>query len=177
MTIPNFITLARLCAVPAVVMFMLASRYDLAFILFVAAGISDAIDGIIARHFNQGSALGAYLDPLADKALLVSIYMALGYIGHIPVWLIVLVVSRDLLIIGGVVLSWVVGRPVAIEPIFVSKANTAVQLGFAAVVLAGLGYGWRIGGLIEVGVWLVAALTLASTAAYLIAWTRHMDER
>lgn len=177
MTVPNLITIARLIAVPAVVMLILEHSYGLAFAVFVAAGISDAVDGAIARHVpGQASPLGRYLDPIADKALLVSIYVTLAIIGYAPQWLAVLVVSRDLLIVGAVLLSWVVSRPIAIEPIFVSKATTLFQIVFASVAMADLAFGWRLGFVPDALAWIVAGLTIASAAAYLIEWIRHMAE-
>ncbi|MGH6925977.1 MAG: CDP-alcohol phosphatidyltransferase family protein, partial [Propylenella sp.] len=106
MTIPNFITIARLIGVPLIVWLMIADRFVEATALFVVAGISDAVDGFIAKRFGAASQLGAYLDPIADKALLVSIYVTLGLADHLPVWLVIAVVSRDILIVGAVVLSW-----------------------------------------------------------------------
>lgn len=175
MTIPNIITLARLVAVPAIVLLLMDRDYAWAFAVFVLAGVSDGIDGTIARHVpGQASELGRYLDPIADKALLVSIYVTLGMIDRIPGWLVLLVVSRDVLIIGGVILSWVMTRPVPIVPLLVSKANTAAQIAFAAVVLADLALAVRLEPLVVFLTWLVAALTIGSAAAYLIAWSRHM---
>ena len=81
----------------------------IAFLLFLAAGISDAVDGFLAKRFGMTTELGAYLDPLADKALIVSIYVTLGITGVIPRWLVILVVSRDIMIVGAVMLSWLVG--------------------------------------------------------------------
>ncbi len=174
-TIPNIITLARLVAVPAIVLLLMDHDYGWAFVLFVAAGVSDGIDGAIARHVpGQASDLGRYLDPIADKALLVSIYVTLGLIGRIPAWLVLLVASRDLLIVGGVILSWVMTRPVPIVPLLVSKANTAAQILFAAVALADLALAVRLEPLVVFLTWLVAALTIGSAAAYLIGWARHM---
>jgi cardiolipin synthase len=174
-TIPNIITLVRLVAVPVVVLLIMEGAYGWAFALFVAAGVSDAIDGTIARHVpGQASELGRYLDPIADKALLVSIFVTLGITGGIPGWLVLLVVSRDVLIVGGVLLAWVVARPVPIVPLMISKTNTVAQILFAAVVLADLGVGWRLDALVFILSWVVAALTIASAAAYLIGWARHM---
>ena len=140
---PNLITLARLCAVPAAIWLMLQHRLDLAFVVFIGAGISDALDGWIARAWNARSQLGAVLDPIADKALLVSVYVTLASIGVLPDWLAILVVFRDLLIVGGVLVLWAVGLPPRIKPIFISKANTAAQILLAALVLllAGFGFG------------------------------------
>ena len=104
-----------------------------AFLLFLAAGVSDAIDGYLAKRFAMTSELGAYLDPLADKALIVSIYVTLGVSGEIPVWLVILVVSRDIMIVGGLLLAWVLGQPMKVKPLTVIVALTTV-LSIAAYV-------------------------------------------
>ncbi|HZW47719.1 MAG TPA: CDP-alcohol phosphatidyltransferase family protein, partial [Microvirga sp.] len=136
MTIPNLITIARLIMVPVVIVMIMQQRWAAAFILFVVAGVSDAVDGFIARQFNMKSEFGAYIDPLADKSLLVSIYVSLAVVGAIPSWLAIVVVSRDAMIVSAVLLSWVMSRPVEIKPIMVSKLNTGAQIGFAAFALA-----------------------------------------
>ena len=118
---------------------------DWAFAGFLVAGISDGVDGFVARQFNQRSELGAYLDPMADKLLLVSVFVVLGFMGELPIWLVVAAASRDALIVGAVLLATIMGKPVAMKPLFVSKANTAVQIVLAAVVLAELAFGVGIG--------------------------------
>jgi cardiolipin synthase len=136
MTIPNFITIGRLLAVPLVIMMIIQGRWDLAFGLFIFAGVSDAVDGLIARRFDMRSELGAYLDPVADKALLVSIYLTLAITGIIPAWVAILVIFRDILIVSGVILSWLLENPVEMKPLIVSKLNTFAQIAFAAALLA-----------------------------------------
>ncbi len=174
-TIPNLITIARLLAVPALVLLLLDGSYAVAFAVFVAAGLSDAIDGTIARWVpGQASELGAYLDPIADKAMLVSLFVTLGITGYIAAWLVVLVVSRDVLIVGGVMLAWMMGTPMRIAPSRISKANTLAQILLVGFVLANLGLGLGLQSVIHVMAWIVAALTAGSAAAYLIAWIRHM---
>ncbi len=175
MSIPNFITLFRIILVPVVFWLVVSERPGLAFVAFVIAGISDAIDGYLAKRYHWESELGAYLDPLADKLLIVSIFVALGVQGDLPSWLVIAVVSRDLLIVAAVLLSWVLGKPVRIAPLMVSKANTLAQIVLASVVLANLafGLGWDVA--ITILVWTVAALTLASLAAYLRLWLEHMS--
>src|SRR5687767_13926503 len=115
---------------------MIADRFAEATLLFVIAGLSDAADGFIAKRFGATSVLGAYLDPIADKSLLVSVFVTLGFKGALPAWLIVLVVSRDLFIIGGVILSYILANPMAVRPLMVSKLNTAAQILLIALVLA-----------------------------------------
>ncbi|MBO6719347.1 MAG: CDP-alcohol phosphatidyltransferase family protein [Rhizobiaceae bacterium] len=175
MTIPNFITLLRFFLVPAIVYAILVDEMAWALAGFLIAGISDGIDGFIARQFNQRSELGAYLDPIADKLLLVSVFVVLGLMGELPLWLVIAAVSRDLLIVGAVVLSSIVGTPVEMKPLFVSKANTAMQIVLAAVVLFELAIGDGFGALRTWLVWLSGGLTAASAAAYLVAWIRHMN--
>jgi cardiolipin synthase len=172
-TLPNLITLARLCAVPATVWLILQHRLDLAFLLFVGAGISDAVDGWLARVRNARSALGALLDPVADKTLLVCVYVTLAAIGVLPDWLAILVVFRDLLIIGGVLVLWVLGQPPRIRPLFVSKVNTVLQIGLAALALLLAGFDLAADGLLTAMIWAVAASTLASGAAYVTATLRR----
>jgi len=175
LNIPNLITLGRVLLVPIVVWAIAQGLMWVAFVLFVAAGISDAVDGYLAKRFRMTTMLGAYLDPLADKALIVSIYVTLGVNGYIPRWLVILVVSRDILIIGGIMLSWVMGSPLKIKPLLVSKLNTVAQIAFAGVVLGSLGFGFEVPLLNLVLMGLVAALTLLSVAAYVAEWMRHMN--
>src|SRR5690606_16906862 len=105
MTLPNFITIARFIMVPMVILAMMKDQMLAAFLLFMLAGISDGLDGFIARQFNQKSELGSWLDPLADKFLLVSVFIMLGWLEVLPIWLVIFAVSRDGLIVGAVVLS------------------------------------------------------------------------
>ena len=97
-SIPNIITLGRILLVPIIVWAIASNQMEIAFAVFIIAGVSDAVDGYLAKRFNMTSELGALLDPLADKALLVSIYIALGIWGAVPRWIVILVVSRDLMI-------------------------------------------------------------------------------
>jgi cardiolipin synthase (CMP-forming) len=175
LNIPNLITLGRILLVPVLVWAIAAGEMLAAFILFVAAGISDAVDGFLAKRFGMTSEIGAYLDPLADKALIVSIYVALGITGAIPRWLVILVVSRDIMIVTAVMLSWFVGKPVQVKPLLVSKLNTLAQILFACLVLAALGLGFNPGPLQPILMGLVAILTLASIAFYVTEWVRHIN--
>lgn len=175
MTIPNIITIMRFVLVPAVVYAMLSGEWQWAFAGFVIAGVSDAVDGFIARQFNQRSKLGAYLDPMADKLLLVSVFIVLGIIGQLPLWLVVAVVSRDALIVCAVVLSTVMAQPVAMKPLMVSKANTTAQIALVAVTLAEMAFASNFGATRGTLIILSGLLTVASGAAYLVGWLRHMS--
>jgi cardiolipin synthase len=174
MTIPNLISIVRLFLVPLTIYLLVSDKPDWAFVAFVTAGISDGVDGFLARQFNMGSALGAYLDPLADKALLVSIYVTFAVLGDIPSWLTILVVSRDVLIIGGVILAWMLGAPVVMHPRAVSKLNTLAQITLAAVVLGDLAFTANLADVRQILVRLVAGLTTISAVVYAIDWSRHM---
>ena len=176
MSIPNLITLARILLVPIVVWAISTpGAMWIAFVLFVAAGVSDAIDGFLAKRFGMTTVLGAYLDPLADKALIVSIYLTLGVNNLIPRSLVILVVSRDILIVGGIMLAWVIGNPLTIKPLLVSKLNTVAQIAFACVVLGSLGLNYDMPMLTLILMGLVTILTLLSVAAYVAEWVRHMN--
>lgn len=175
MSIPNLITLARVISVPVIFWLLVTDQMQLAFVLFVAAGVSDAVDGYLAKRYGWATELGAYLDPLADKLLIVTVFFALGVSGDLPSWLVIAVVTRDLLIVVAVVLSWLLDAPVRIKPLIISKANTVAQIVLAATVLADQGYDLGLGTLNLVLIWLTAALTVASLAAYLHSWIRHMS--
>ncbi len=175
LSIPNLITLARILLVPVVVWAITVGQMRIAFFLFVAAGISDAVDGFLAKRFHMASELGAYLDPLADKALIVSIYVSLGIAGTLPISLIILVVSRDIMIIGAFLLAWLVDRPMKVRPLLTSKANTVAQILLAALVLAEQGFGFSFVVVSRLTMVLVAVLTLLSIAFYLAEWMRHMN--
>lgn len=174
MTLPNFITIGRLFLVPVIVWLLYQSLYPSAFFVFVLAGVSDAVDGFLAKQFDLTSELGAYLDPIADKALLVTIYVVLGIIGHLPTWIVIIVVSRDVAIVGAVILSWLMDRPVKMEPNMVSKANTVMQILLVIALLAALAFSSVNPTMVTAGATVTAALTLASLAVYLRDWLQHM---
>ena len=175
LSIPNLITLARILLVPVVIWAITSGEMRIAFLLFFAAGASDAVDGFLAKRFGMQTELGAYLDPLADKAMIVSIYVALGIADVIPRWLVILVVSRDIMIVSAIMLSWLVGKPVTLKPHPVSKLNTVAQILFALLVLAALGFGFDADIAITGLMALVTVLTLASIAFYVAEWVRHMN--
>jgi len=178
--LPNLISLARLLSVPLVVWAIVDERMQIAFWLFIAAGVSDAVDGFIAKRFGYQSELGSFLDPLADKALLVSIYVTLGTQGYLPSWVVILVVWRDVMIVGGALLYHTLTHNLKMEPLLISKANTLAQ-----IVLAGFVLGTRALGVEDL--WLyrlllltVGATTLISGGSYVVRWVRKaatMEER
>ena len=177
MSVPNLISLARLMAVPVMIYLILNGYYLAAFWLFVAAGVSDAVDGYIAKQMGQATVLGSYLDPLADKALLVGVYVTMGQADLLPSWLVILVVFRDIVIIGGVVLLHISTDGVRMKPLVVSKINTAAQIILVTVVLSNLAFPqleWSQ--FVLVLIYLVTATTLASGGAYVVSWGRNVEK-
>lgn len=174
-SLPNLISLGRLFLAPAIIAMIAAQRWKEACIVFIVAGISDAVDGWIAKTFDFRSELGAYLDPLADKALIVSIYIALGIVTALPSTIVILVVARDVMIIGAFMIALVMHKPIKVKPLVISKLNTAAQLGFAAMVLGAKAFDLPDGIWFDVSLYGVAALTLASTGAYFVQWVKHMN--
>src|SRR5262249_24736712 len=172
LNLPNLISLARLLLVPAAIWLILVGRYGLAFWILVAAGISDALDGFIAKRFDSRTRLGALLDPLADKAMLVSVYIALGIAHQLWTWLVILVVVRDVMIVGGFLLIQAIALPKQHDPLYISKVNTGVQITLVGFVLARLGLGGEPGWADIVLSLAVAATTVSSGLSYLVRWAR-----
>ena len=172
--LPNLISMARLLSVPIAVIFILEGRYDSAFWLFVAAGASDGIDGYIAKRFDARTTLGSYLDPLADKVLLITVYITLGHNGHLPDWLVILVVFRDGTIIAGAIVLHVLLGSVKMAPLITSKINTGAQILLAAVVLGKLGLEIDDRGLVQALIYVVALTTLTSGLHYLLNSARRV---
>lgn len=135
MTIPNLITAFRIILVPVFVIYLINDRLDSALVIFLICMVSDGIDGMVARLFNQKSRLGAYLDPLADKTLLVTAFVLLGVRGYLPSWLTVTAIARDVMILLGVLVFHLNRLEIRIRPSAVSKLNTCFQFITLSVVL------------------------------------------
>jgi cardiolipin synthase len=161
-------------SVPVLFWLLLNDHPRIAFFLFLAAGVSDAVDGYLAKRFKWTSELGAYLDPLADKILIMSIYIALAVSAQIPLWLVIAVVSRDILILLAVLLSWLLNRPFAIRPLTISKINTAAQLILATTVLGDNAFALGLDVTRQMLVWTTGVSTGLSLLAYLQLWVRHV---
>lgn len=176
MTIPNALTLLRMCLIPLIVVLIHERRFDLAFYAFTLAGLTDAMDGYIARRFDQKSEIGAYLDALADKSLIAASFIALLAVQVVPYWLVVLVIFRDLMIVGAVVIAWLLGNPIPIEPLRISKWNTAAQIVALAATLGigAFGFSWPEWAMVLHAV--VAVLTVLSVGAYFVRWFGHMAD-
>jgi cardiolipin synthase len=175
LNLPNLITLARLMSVPLMIWLILSDRFGAAFWVFVAAGVSDGLDGYIAKRFDCRTRLGALLDPAADKALLSSVYVALGIAELLPNWLVILVVFRDVTIIGGFVLFQTIGAPRNYDPLYISKVNTLAQIALVGYVLGRLGLGFGDGALTGVLVTVTAVTTVLSGLSYLVRWARILS--
>jgi len=174
LNLPNAITFGRLCAVPFALWLVLQGRMGWALAVFALAGASDAVDGWLARR-RGGTVLGAWMDPAADKALLVGMFVALAAIGLLPGWMAALVVGRDLVILGGIAAMWRLGRPLRIRPLLLGKANTAVQILLVCVVMSLESFGLRAPGFRMVLLWLAAATTVASGVLYVWRASRPLE--
>ncbi len=175
MSIPNLLTLLRMLLVPVVIWLIMNGDVAVAFWLFLLAGVTDAADGMIAKRFNQATLLGAYLDPVADKLLLIGVFVTLGVVGALPSWLVILVVSRDVMIMIAFAIAYLVSRPIRVRPLLISKINTAAQITLAAGELLTLGGIATLPGDLRVAaVIVVACLTSLSWAVYFLVWTTHL---
>lgn len=175
--VPNSLSVLRLILVPVVLWHIWYDQADTAFVLCVVAGVTDGLDGWIARRFAATSRSGAMLDPLADKALMIGVYAALAVKGWVPLWLVVLVVVRDLGIVGVVALSHGMGRPEPVRPLMISRINTAMQIVLAAWLLASRGFAIQDGTATLLLVYVVALTTLVSAGAYLMRWRQGWQGR
>ncbi len=174
--IPNIITFARVLSVPVLVWLALDGHLVAAFWLFIAAGVSDAVDGFIAKQFGAESEFGKFFDPLADKAMLISVYVALGFQGLLVSWIVILVVFRDIFIISGVLLFKILSLPLSPKPLLISKVNTLAQIVLAATVLGAKAYQVDDAGVVVIMIYAVMATTILSGAAYAITWGRRTDD-
>lgn len=175
--IPNLITGLRILLVGPFLWLLLEERYGPALALFVIAGVSDALDGFLAKYFGWTSELGGLLDPIADKLLLLGTMLALGWLNELPGWLVALVVARDLIIMGGALSYHLFIERFAAAPLLISKLNTLLQLVLAFAVIFHYGMTplpiWLLTGLIQ----LTALTTVWSGAAYVWQWGRRAWRR
>ncbi len=174
LNIPNLISFLRLLSVPIAVWLILNDGFLAAFWIFLAAGVSDALDGFIAKTFHAETELGGYLDPIADKALLVSVFVSLGQAGYVDSWLVILVVFRDALILFGAFLYHLLYQDLSMQPLLVSKVNTLAQILLVLGVLGAEGFSIDDGPVLTLMTYVVAVTTFVSGAAYVYVWGRRI---
>ncbi|MDT8450985.1 MAG: CDP-alcohol phosphatidyltransferase family protein [Wenzhouxiangellaceae bacterium] len=171
--LPNVLTIARLLMVGPLVYLLLTGNHVVALALALIAGFSDWLDGALARHFRWQSEFGGMLDPLADKLLMTATYAALTWLDHLPLWLLLLVIARDIVIVtGGVIYHYRI-EPFRAEPTRLSKFNTVCQLLLMWAVLFGLAGAGVPGAVIEVLIWVVATTVITTMLQYVILWSRR----
>jgi len=171
--IPNLITFCRLLLVAPVVWLLLNDRFGMALILFGVAGFSDALDGYLAKRNNWNSRLGALMDPLADKLLLVSCFVTLGWLGMIPLWLVALVVLRDLVIVGGAIVFHMRVERLEAEPTIASKLNTFAQIVLVLAVIFSQGIQTLPASWLDIMIVSVLVTTIWSGFDYVWTWGRR----
>jgi len=174
MNIPNTITLIRVILIPFFIDLMIYGYYRPALLVFVAACLTDALDGMIARLTNTKTSLGAFLDPLADKLLIVSSFITLAILQHLPIWLVIIVVSRDVILAFGSFVISVTGHNLTIQPSLYGKLTTFFQLTSVTLTLALIAYGIHTGYL-KIAYWLSAAMTIVSGVQYMLRGMKLMS--
>ncbi len=176
MNIPNFLSLSRIILVPVIVIFLIQESYIKALIAFTVAGLTDIFDGILARILNRQTKLGSFLDPIADKILLATSFVSLSIFALIPSWLTVIVISRDFIILLGIIILSMMSITYEIKPAFISKVTTVLQLAtifFALLfktVVHDSSFNW-----IKIICWLTAIFTIASGLTYIIRGIKYIN--
>jgi len=176
LNIPNILTLARIIMTPIIVYMVLSNQPWLALALMVIAGITDMLDGAIARYFNMRTTVGAYLDPLADKIMLISLFVTLFIVGQVPLFVFLAIIFRDLIIILGAITYEIVTRQLTMQPSLISKATTFIQIIYVALLLLNMAIVIPVI-LLQITLWLTFSLTCASGLHYLISWTSKASKQ
>jgi len=169
--IPNILTLLRIALIVPFALCVIRGEYETALLVFFIAGLSDGVDGFLARQFNWKSRFGAIADPLADKLLLITAYVALAWTAQIPMWLMLMILGRDLIIVVGALVYHYWISHYDIKPSIFGKACTLAQIVYALAVIIKLA-GWPMPDLVvQQGLWVVMAITLVSGIHYVTVWT------
>jgi len=174
-SIPNILTLVRILLTPVFVILLLRDLFPMALLVFAIAGISDGLDGLIARYMNQRTPLGAYLDPAADKLLLISSFVALAVLGIIPPWVTVIVIARDVIILLGLAIFTLTEKKYEISPTLVSKCTTTAQIVTVLVTLYDPTH-MKLAMLYPVLLWCTAILTTLSGLHYIFIGMNILQE-
>ncbi len=180
LTFANQLTILRIVLIPAFVLLVVYGRLGAALVVFVTAGATDALDGLIARRAGQRTSLGAWLDPMADKLLLVTTFIVLTLPGieltnHLPIWLTVVVISRDIVIVGVVAIVNLAIGPRTFRPSQLGKATTAAFIATSVVIMY-FNYRRETSWLVDAGIWLSLGLTLVSSADYFVRLRKLINE-
>ncbi len=171
------ISIARIILVFPVVWLLLTGEFKYAMLLFLVAGVSDALDGFLAKYFHWQSWLGGILDPLADKFLLISAYLCLGWLSVLPWWLIGVVVLRDVVIVGGALAYNYRVAHLDAEPSLISKLNTLLQIVLVLAVVYDLGFSGVPAQLVAILIWSVVCTTIFSGIGYVFDWGRRAKQQ
>ena len=175
--IPNIISILRILLVIPTVYVLWQHQYSYALLLFFIAGLSDGLDGFLARRFNWTSRLGSFLDPMGDKLLMTASYFMLGLLGHLPIWLVAVVIGRDLVIVAGALAYRLLVQDITMSPLLVSKINTAAQITLVLLMLyslSGLPMSADIPSwLTQFFIYTVLITSLLSGLAYIIVWSQR----
>lgn len=174
--LPNAISIMRIVLVVPILLFIVDEQYDLALILFFVAAFSDGVDGYLAKRFDWHTRIGALLDPIADKLLVGGTFLVLVFTGMIPIWMGIMVIIRDVVIVGGATAYNFLIRPVEGEPTRISKLNTALQLLFVVFILSRAGFGWPDDIAITVIGAGVVVTVVVSGIDYVWSWARRARE-
>jgi len=174
-SLPNIISILRILLVIPTVYFLSEHKYSNALLVFLIAGLSDGLDGFLARRFGWITRLGSFLDPMGDKLLMTASYFMLGYLGHLPVWLVLLVIGRDLVIVIGALAYRLLVQDITMQPLIISKINTACQIFLVLLMIYDLS---DIPGAAHVPAWAsvtmvyaVMITTILSGISYVYIWT------
>lgn len=171
--LPNLLTLLRMASTPLLYMLLAAGQAERALVLLLLAGASDALDGFLARRYGWQSRLGGLLDPLADKLLLNACFLGLWMVGLLPGLFLLLVLGRDLVIVAGAIAYQLLVRPLEPAPSLSGKINTALQVVFAALLVLQLAYDPWPSQWVDIAVWIVGGVTVASGLDYVLRWSRR----
>ncbi|MBW2609013.1 MAG: CDP-alcohol phosphatidyltransferase family protein [Deltaproteobacteria bacterium] len=175
MTVSNLITSIRIILAPIFIIYLINDQLLSGLVVFVICGVSDGVDGLVARLFKQKSRLGTYLDPLADKIILISAFVVLAVRGLLPSWLTVMVISRDTLILLGVIVIYINNMKLDIKPSLTSKITTCLQF-ITVIAVLSHGYISFISGFIIYLYYITALFTIISGLHYMHYWFKMMGE-
>jgi cardiolipin synthase len=175
--IPNVLSALRLALAPVAAWLTVSGEFTAAFAVFVIAGATDALDGWLAKALNCPTTVGKFLDPAADKFLMFAAFVALSWGGHIPAWIAMVVILRDVLIAGSVAVARIAGARLDTTPIFLGKLSTVLQVAYVALHLAALAFGFSLGAIGETDAYIVAAITSLSGGAYLTRFIEAMTPK